>query len=374
VVLADAQREQLKGLLAKRTAPAGEVLRARVLLYREQGMDPNKIAEKLDVGRATVFNTLKKYHKDGVESALKEEARSGRPATYTDDIRAIIVNTACISPKSLGYAQELWTIQTLTNHINSDGFQMSQSGIGKVSKSSVERVLQEAKIKPFRIKYYCEKRDPEFEQKMKDVLIVYKQVQLQLDGNGKIMGSETEKVVTLSYDEKPGIQAIAATAPDLMPRAENGCIMRDAEYKRLGTISLLAGIDLLSGKATAHVSETHTSEDFVTFLKKLDEEYPKDQTLRLILDNHSIHKSKRTIEYLQEREGRFKFVFTPKHGSWLNLIESFFGKMTRQMLRGIRVATKAELIERIYKYFNEINESPVVFRWKYKLDEVLVAD
>ncbi|GHV27213.1 IS630 family transposase [Clostridia bacterium] len=374
VVLTDALREQLKGLLTKRTAAAGEVQRAKILLYREQGMGPNAIAEKLDIGRATVFNTLKKYHNEGVESAIKEDARSGRPIIYTDDICTIIINTACMSPKSLGYAQELWTIQSLTNHINSKSFQESHTGVGKVSKSSVERTLQEARIKPFKIKYYCEKRDSEFDQKMKDILLVYKQVQLQLDGNGQIMGAEAEKLVTLSYDEKPGIQAIATTAPDLMPREENGCVMRDAEYKRLGTISLLAAIDLVSGKATPYVSETHTSEDFVTFLKKLDEEYPKDQTLRLILDNHSIHKSKRTMEYLKEHEGRFLFVFTPKHGSWLNLIESFFGKMTRLMLRGIRVVTKDELKERIYKYFDEINETPVVFRWKYKLDEVSVAE
>jgi transposase len=195
-----------------------------------------------------------------------------------------------------------------------------------------------------------------------------------LDGEGNILGSDEEKLTTLSYDEKPGIQALSTTGPDLMPRLENGCIMRDAEYKRLGTVSLLAAIDLLNGKATALVSDTHKSSDYIEFLKKLDETYAKDQTLRIILDNHIIHKSKETNEYLKSvREGRFMFVYTPKHGSWLNLIESFFGKMTRQMLRGIRVSSKEELIQRIYQYFDEINKTPVVFRWKYKLDDIRVG-
>jgi transposase len=366
--------ERLNTLIHRRVVSAGQVQRAKILLLRSKGMDPDAICKKLDIGRATVFNTLKKYFKDGVESALAEEERSGRPSIYTDDIKTIIINLACENPHELGYAQGLWTVKKLTEHINSQKFQDEHPGIGGVSKSSVERILQAANIKPYKIKYYCQRRDPEFDQKMQELLVIYKTVQLQLDGQGQIIGADIDKLTTLSYDEKPGIQALGNTAPDLMPTKENGCIMRDHEYKRLGTVSLLAAIDLLSGKATALVRDTHKSSDYIEFLKKLDETYPKEQTLRIILDNHSIHKSKETNAYLQTvRDGRFMFVYTPKHGSWLNLIESFFGKMARQMLRGIRVSSKEELIERIYKYFDEINESPVIFRWKYKLDEVSVS-
>ena len=121
---------------------------------------------------------------------------------------------------------------------------------------------------------------------------------------------------------------------------------RDYEYKRLGTLSLLAGIDLLTGQAIPVVSETHKSSDFICLLKKFDELYPEGDVIRIICDNHSAHKSKEVQNYLATRpEGRFVFVFTPTHGSWLNLIESFFSKMTKQMLKGIRVKSKEELAE-----------------------------
>jgi transposase len=109
------------------------------------------------------------------------------------------------------------------------------------------------------------------------------------------------------------------------------------------------------------------------FLQMLDAKYPKGEITRLILDNNSAHTSKETCKYLTTAPGRFEFVFTPKHGSWLNMIDSFFSKLTRQMLKGLRVSSKEELTERIYQYFNEINEVPVVFHWKYKMDEIILT-
>lgn len=176
---------------------------------------------------------------------------------------------------------------------------------------------------------------------------------------------------TLSYDEKPGIQAVANKYPDYNPIEENGFVRRDYEYVRMGTLSLLAGIDLLTGEAVPLVSDTHKSSDYIAFLKILDAKYPKGDTIRLILDNHSAHTSKETRQYLATLpEDRFMFVFTPTHASWLNMIESFFSKMTKQMLKGIRVDSKAELSQRIYRYFDEINAEPIVYHWTYKMDEI----
>ena len=143
------------------------------------------------------------------------------------------------------------------------------------------------------------------------------------------------------------------------------------EYKRLGTLSLIAGIDLLTGIAIPVVSETHKSSDFICLLKKLDEMYLEGDVIRIICDNHSAHKAKEVQNYLATKpEGRYVFVFIPKHASWLNLIECFFSKMAKQMLKGIRVKSKQELADRIYQYFDEINKEPVVFHWTYKLDEI----
>lgn len=236
----------------------------------------------------------------------------------------------------------------------------------------VQKILRGTDIKPYRIKYYCEKRDPEFESKMHDVLLVYKQISLQLNDDGSIAIPEDGVVVhTVSCDEKPGIQAIATTGDDLRPTADTGCVCRDAEYRRLGTLSLLAGIDLLTGEAVPLVSESHKSSDFINLLKKLDDKYPEGDVIRIICDNHSAHKSRETKNYLAAcPEGRFVFVFTPTHGSWLNMIESFFSKMTKQMLKGIRVKSKQELMDRIYLYFEEVNREPVVYHWTYKMDEI----
>lgn len=211
---------------------------------------------------------------------------------------------------------------------------------------------------------------------MHDVLVVYKQVSLQFGEEGRIIIPDDKPMVhTVSCDEKPGIQAIAATSDDLRPRHGNGCVWRDYEYKRLGTLSLIAGIDLLTGEAIPVVSESHKSSDFICLLKKLDEKYPEGDVIRIICDNHSAHKSKEVRNYLATRpEERFVFVFTPTHGSWLNLIEGFFSKITKQMLKGIRVNSKEELANRIYLYFDEVNREPVVYRWTYKMEEISVEE
>lgn len=141
----------------------------------------------------------------------------------------------------------------------------------------------------------------------------------------------------------------------------------------LGTISLLAGLDFLTGEVIPNVSDSHKSSDFIDRLKKVDSLYSEHDTIRLVRDNHSAHTSKETMKYLETRPGRFVFVFTPTHGSWLNLIESFFGKMTRQCLKGIRVDSKEELVERIHKYCEEINGQPIVYHWIYNTDDELIS-
>jgi len=145
-------------------------------------------------------------------------------------------------------------------------------------------------------------------------------------------------------------------------------IARDYEYKRHGTLSLLAGIDLISGRITYKVFEQHKSWEFIQFLKELELIYPEEK-IKIIMDNHKIHTSKETQEYLKTVPDKFEFIFTPKHASWLNIIESFFSKMTRSLLRGIRVDSIKELGERISQYIDQINEKPVIFKWKYKIEE-----
>ncbi len=226
------------------------------------------------------------------------------------------------------------------------------------------RILNEHDIRPHKIKYYLEKRDPDFDQKMKNVLIVYQEVNLQNDQRTQEQ-SQSSKVITISVDEKPGVQALATIAPDLPPEpGRHKSTGRDYEYKRHGTVSILAGFDLHTGEIIAQVHDRHRSREFIELLKEIDAKYPEDSTIRLVLDNHSSHVSKETMKYLASRPNRFEYVHTPKHGSWLNLIESAFSKMARTFLRHIRVSSKEELKERILKGIDEMNSAPVVFRWK----------
>ena len=265
IILADDDYEYLQSLVRQRTIQAQVVDRAKMLIYKAQGCASQAIADRLDVNIKTVNLCLKKFKSSGIQAALFDEQRRGRPVEITDDAVAWIINIACQRPADLGYSQELWTLKNLHAHIRNNAQEAGFSRLATITKPMVQKILSRNELKPFKIKYYCEKRDPDFEQKMHDVLLVYTQVSLQFDENGDIMIPENEPMVhTVSCDEKPGIQAIATTGADLRPTTETGCVYRDAEYKRLGTLSLLAGIDLLTGIAVPVVSETHKSSDFIT--------------------------------------------------------------------------------------------------------------
>ena len=374
--LSDEDKKYLKSLSKTRTIQAQVVDRARILLYKADGVSFDDIAARLNISKRTVRLCISKFNNGGIDAALFDAKRSGRPTEISDDAKAWIINIACQRPADLGYSQELWTLAKLHKHIQQHAQQAGFPRLTTITKAYVQKLLQDNQIKPFKIKYYCEKRDSDFESKMHEVLVVYKQVEMQFDENGNIIVPDDYKLtITVSYDEKPGIQAIANTSEDLRPTEDNGEVYRDYEYKRLGTVSLLAGIDLLTGEAIPLVRDTHKSSDFIDFLKILDKKYPSQDTIRIILDNHSAHTSKETKRFLATMpKERFEFVFTPKHGSWLNMIEGFFGKMTKQMLRGIRVNSKQELVDRIYQYFDEINKEPVVYHWKYKMDDIEESD
>ena len=375
ITLTEEQKNYLNSLFKLSTLEVRIYQRAKILIYKSEGMRNEEIASKLDIGLGVVTRCLSKFKNDGIEAARHDHKGRGRKAEITDDDIIWVINKACQKPKEYGYSAEFWYPLSFTRFIHKIAKSEGHPRMATVAETTLRKILQNARIKPFQVSYYCERRDPEFDTKMHDVLVVYKQVDMQFDENGNLKPFEDEAIHTLSYDEKPGIQAIQTTTEDLPPVQDpsgkmDKTFQRDYEYKRLGTLSLLAAIDLLTGEAIPLVSETHKSADFVEFLMKLNEKYPQSDKIRIILDNHSAHTSKETQEYLNTIPGRFEFVFTPKHGSWLNMIEGFFGKMTKQMLTGIRVDSKDELKERIYTYFDEINKVPIPYKWTYKMDTI----
>ena len=363
LALSAEQLAELRQLSQSRTASVREVQRARILCRYHGGETITAIARAIKMTRKSVRKWIDKALAMGAEAALQDAYHRPRAPVITEEARAWVIHLACSKPKELGYAAELWTRSLLAQHVRREAMLAGHPSLSRAAKATVQRILAEQPLHPERVRYYLEKRDPAFEVRMRDVLLVYQEVALQNEAQGTDEGRPT--VITVSVDEKPGLQAIANTAPDLPPvPGKHPNVGRDHEYKRLGTCSILAALDLHQGHVIARVERRHRSREFIALLKDLDQYYSPNCIVRIILDNHSAHISKETQAYLATRPNRFQYVLTPKHGSWLNIVETLFGKMARTFLRHIRVRSWEELRDRILLGIAEINAAPVVHRWK----------
>jgi transposase len=370
LAMKDEDIERLMVISRSRTDAASRVERAQMLLTYRENPSFFAVGQELGVHHQTVQRCVERAVAYGPLAALDDRPRPGKEPTITPEAKAWLVSLACEKAKEHGYPHELWTTRLLARHARENGPAAGHDCLANLVQGTVCKILGHEEIKPHKVRYYLERRDAAFEQKMAEVLCVYREVQVLKKAAAKSK-KPGKPVAIVSYDEKPGIQAIATTAPDLPPEpGVYASFARDYEYKRHGTLSLLAGIDLLTGKVHALVRDRHRSREFIEFLKLLDAAYPARTAIKLILDNHSAHISRETTTWLTTRPaGRFEFTFTPKHGSWLNLIEGFFSKFARSVLRHIRVASKQELKERIMAGIADVNRYPVIHTWSYKLAE-----
>lgn len=368
--LGDADLEKLRSIAQSRTEPASRVERARILLGYWKDPSFFAVGQVLGLHHQTVQRCVERAAVEGPMAALDDRRHPGKEPTITMEAKAWLTALACRKAKDFGYPHELWTTRLLARHAREHGPAEGHACLATLVQGTVCKILDQEEVKPHKVRYYLERRDPEFAEKMAEVLCVYRKVKLLKKEAAAAKKKPSDAVAVISYDEKPGIQAIATTAPDLPPQpGVHPTFARDHEYKRHGTVSLLAGIDLLTGKVHALVKDRHRSREFIEFLKLLDAAYPTRTAIHLILDNHSAHISKQTRAWLADQPaGRFEFTFTPKHGSWLNLVEGFFSKLARSVLRHIRVASKYELKERLMAAIDYFNEDPVVHTWTYKLD------
>jgi transposase len=340
--------------------------RAAILLGYANGESIASLQRRLKLTRKSVGKWIDRALEVGVYSAIYDQPH-GAKAKIGEEAIAWAVSIACQKPKELGYAAEVWSRSALAKHLREHALAAGHPALAQAAKATVQRLLKAHALQPQKVAYYLERRDPEFDRKMVEVLTVYTEVNAQIEAAGPagVLEVPTEGTVTVSVDEKPGVQAIANTAPDLPPvPGRHANIGRDHEYRRMGTCSILAALDLLTGKVIARVERRHRSREFVGLLSDLDAAYPPALKIRVILDNHSAHISRETRAYLATRPNRFILIFTPKHGSWLNLVETLFAKMARTFLRHIRVASWEELRDRILLGIAEINAHPVIHRWK----------
>src|SRR5271154_9548 len=404
--ISDEERASLNGLVRSRTAPVRHVERAAVILGLSAGRTATEMAHELGIDRQRVLRCVKRVKAVGVEAALDDLPRAGRTPEITTEAKLWLVGQACMQPKVLGYPHELWTLRLLAAHARCVGLKAGHACLAELAPSTVWKILDAQAVRADNIEYYLEKRDPLFDDRLGAVLDVYCAAEMLRE-----MPEADRPVAIFSYDEKPGIQAIATTAPDRSPaamprppvrrrekerraiararsaqraaakqkthakRRKKGrrAMQRDYEYKRLGTVTLSAAVNLANGIVHHAITGRHRSREFVAFLRNVDASCAEGVLICILMDNHSAHKSKETMAYLATRPGRFEFVFTPVHGSWLNYVETFFSWASRSVLRHIRVKSKAELTDRLTQYIDMCNAKPLVPTWVFGVHEQPMA-
>jgi hypothetical protein len=298
--LGDSDVEKLRLIARSRTEPASRVERAppagllgELVVFRDgpgpRAAPPNGPALR----RAGAVA-------EGPMAALEDRPRPGREPSITLEAKAWLTSLSCRKAKELGYPHELWTTRLLARHAREHGPAEGHPCLANLAQGTLYKILDQEEVKPHKVRYYLEKRDPEFAEKMAEVLCVYCKVKL-LKKAARSKQKPNKQVAIVSYDEKPGIQAIATTSPDLPPEpGVHATFARGQEYKRHGTVTLLAGIDLRSGKVHAMVEDRHRSREFVGFLTRPDKAYSTNTEIHLILDNHSAHISNETKAWLAE--------------------------------------------------------------------------
>lgn len=333
IELSAEERQTLERITRSPSAEQREVTRARIVLLAAEGQRNEQIQRRLRVSKPVVVKWRGRFAARRLEGLADEPGR-GRKRTYDAQIRHQIAATACSEPPaSVGTH---WSVRTLSQHL----------GVGM---SVVHRVLSAESIKPHRFRYWKSSTDPEFEPKMLAVIGLYL--------------NPPENAVVLSVDEKTSIQALDRTQPRL-PMKPHRIERLSHEYKRNGTASLLAALEVHSGQVKAQSIRRNNSETFIRFLRRLLQSYP-DKELYVVLDNGSSHRSKKTLAWVAKKK-RLHLKFTPTHASWLNQIEIWFGILTRKVVRRGIFKSREELVAKLMSFIEAYNKKQArPFEWTY---------
>jgi putative transposase len=332
IELSAEEKQLLERVTRSPSAEQREVIRARIVLLAAEGKRNEEIQRMLGVSKPVVVKWRGRFAVRRLDGLVDEPGR-GRKRTYDADIRHQIAATACSEPPaSVGTH---WSVRTLSQHL----------GVGM---SVVHRVLSAESIKPHRFRYWKSSTDPEFEPKMLAVIGLYL--------------NPPQNAVVLSVDEKTSIQALDRTQPRL-PMKPHRIERLSHEYKRNGTASLLAALEVHSGQVRGESIRRNNSETFIRFLRRLLQIYP-DKELYVVLDNGSSHRSKKTLAWVTKKK-RLHLKFTPTHASWLNQIEIWFGILTRKVVRRGIFKSREELVAKLMNFIEAYNKEARPFQWTY---------
>ena len=324
-------RRRLERLVNKRTTPVRVVERAKIVLGSAQGLSGSEICKDVGVSRPTVTRWLDRYEAHGIEALLHDRKRSGRPRRITPDVEAEIVRkTLEERPPNATH----WSCRLMAKEVG-------------VHPTTISRIWRAHGLQPHRVAYFKLSTDPRFVEKLRDVVGLYV--------------DPPERAVVFAFDEKSQIQALDRTQPGLpLKKGRAGTMTHD--YKRHGTTTLFAALDVATGKILHECMPRHRHQEFLRFLRKIERAVPAELDIHVILDNYATHKHPAVRAWL-EKHPRVHFHFTPTSASWLNLVERFFSELTTRQLKRLAVTSVAELVEAITRYIDARNEQPTPFIW-----------
>ncbi len=337
--LSDSDHQQLEQWASAFGTPQQIVLRCRIVLAAASGQSDNAIASQLEVNRHTVRLWRNRFRQQGLQSLWEIASGRGRKPSYGGEkIQQIIDTTLRSKPK--GRTQ--WSCRLLARQLG-------------VSKSTVNNVWRSHNLKPHRVKTFKLSRDPHFLQKLTDVVGLYL--------------NPPEQAMVLCVDEKSQIQALDRTQPGL-PMKKGRCGTLTHDYKRNGTTTLFAALELAQGKVVGQCYQRHRHQELLKFLRRLDQEFPQPVPLHLVMDNYGTHKKPELRAWLK-RHPRFVLHFVPTSSSWLNLVERWFGELSRECIRRGAFFSVADLEKAIAEYLDAWNEDPKPFVWTATVESIM---
>ena len=340
-ILSKSDQRLLKSWLRSTTLPQGPVTRAKIVLSLSEGLSPSEVAEAQHVSCKTVHKWRNRFIEAGPDGLL-DKSRPGRPTVIDDKtVKRVLELTTQYVPEESSH----WSVRLMAKYAD-------------VTEWQVRQIWKAADLKPHRIKTFKISNDPEFAEKVIDIVGLYM--------------NPPSNAMILCVDEKTQIQALDRTQPGL-PLSEGKIGSRTHDYKRNGTTSLYAAFNILTGKVIGKVADRTRSKEFLSFLKQLDRSTPKDKDLHVILDNHSAHKTKEVMQWLEQKP-RIHFHFTPTSSSWLNAVEGWFAQLERRSLyRGVFTSVQ-ELKDELKRYIQVHNrETAKPFKWKQDAQTILSA-
>lgn len=338
LVLAERQREELESLARSRSMPHGLVRRAKIILLSADGMTNKAIGERIGMSNWRVGEWRKRYLRQGM-AGLYDEARPGGPRSIEDEeIAALIRKTLDETPKNATH----WTCRSLAE----------ESGL---SKSTVQRVWKAFGIQPHRQKHFTLSTDPYFVDKVRDIVGLYM--------------NPPDKALVLCVDEKSQIQALDRTQP-MLPMGLGYVEGLTHNYRRHGTTTLFAALDVATGNVIAQCKRRHRHQEFLQFLRHIDQNVPANLDVHLIVDNYATHKHERVRRWLAARP-RYHIHYTPTYSSWLNQVEIWFNIITQKAIRRGSFKSVPQLVKRIQAFVTKYNANAHPFAWTATADSIL---